>query len=213
MTNRQRLQQILGSNPTSNCGQPPNPPLIPSNRTAEARRQRAQQTNNQYGNFLQFVSRALNEVSNLTPSQISRFVSTLSNWLGIDNPVGFLESLRTGELNILLGEVAPIVASWLADNLGSVAGGGRGRKLRGTNIASVLPRLISSFPFNELSGVLGSVGSTPTGFGGYSLADLSSGNTPTGYAPAPDYSGQPSTIEIPQDQPNVEEIPSQYDNG
>jgi hypothetical protein len=61
---------------------------------------------------------------------IQRVLTHLLQWLAQEDPLGFLRSLQDGQLRELLGEIAPVVAQWLGENLGSF-GGGSARKRRG----------------------------------------------------------------------------------
>jgi hypothetical protein len=125
--NRLALQRILGSDPTNNCGvQPTN--RIPARLLNNATSQRAQQTNDRYGNFLQFVAKALRDVANLPTDKIQRVIAELADWLGKDDPLGLFHSLENGQLLNLLGEIAPVIAEWFSENLGLARGGRQSRR-------------------------------------------------------------------------------------
>lgn len=208
MTNRERLQQILGPAATAQCN--PNRPNISPRRIAEAQRQRATINANKYGDALDFVRKALSEVSNLSTKQIDDFTNTLSRFLGQSDPLGLIHDLRYGQLRILLGEVAPVIAGWLADNIGLFTGGARGRR---GGFGRVALSTAAGFPIGRLISVLSNLGGgvSPSGpsitIGGYPGAAPDQGGGGPGAAGNP--IGPPNTIELPDDNtpPNVLEIP------
>jgi hypothetical protein len=142
--NRLALQRILGNNPTNNCAaQPTN--RIPARLLSDATRQRAQQTNDRYGNFLQFIANALRDVADLPTDKIRSVIGELANWLGKDDPLGLLHSLENGQLLTLLGEIAPVIAEWFSENLGLARGGRQSRRGGFGRVTTFAPSLSSVF--------------------------------------------------------------------
>lgn len=207
--NRLALQRILGDNPTSNCG-PQNQQRARILRQAQG--QRATQTNDRYGNFLQFVANALQDVAHLPYNDIQRAVSQLADWLGKDDPLGLLHDLENGQLLTLLGEIAPVVAQWFSDNLGLTARGGRQSRRggRATVRSLTVPSLASLINLGQTIAPFIQQYAGSLTIGGYPGASPQPGGG--GPGPAGNPIGPSSTIELPQDMPNVLEIPSQ-DNG
>lgn len=75
------------------------------------------------------VQGLLQDLGHLTPQQIDQAINHLANWLTQDDPLGFLLSLQTGQVLNLLAQVAPVIAQWLAENMGLMgAGGYQGRR-------------------------------------------------------------------------------------
>lgn len=206
-TNRQRLQAILGNNPTNNCA-PQN--RIPARIRQGANQERQQITRDRYGNFLNFVQGALSDLTNLPTAKIQMAISDLANWLGNDDPLGLFHSLENGQLLNLLGEIAPVIAQWFSENLGLANRGGRQSRKGGyrriTNqSANTFPSFESILALGEnlapylqrYGGSIG-IGSTP------------SSGTASGGSGGGNPIGEPDTIEVPDNSgnpPNVLEIP------
>jgi hypothetical protein len=201
VTNRQRLAMLLGPNDPRFCNPRQGtltanePTNIPARLTRQASQQRTTQTQQRYGNFLQFIQQALNALGRLTPQEIQHALSALEGWLGKDDPLGFLQSLQEGQLFELLGEIAPVIAQWLSENLGIVGPGGRrskaggyGRVVRtsgGPNLASLLQLGSSVYPF--ISRYLG---------GSSSINPGPPLNAPASFGPSPNPTGPSSTVDV-----------------
>lgn len=220
MSNRDRLREILGPNsrvcsPTSGQGRQ----QVPSRNLRQASQQRTLQTVERYGNFLSLIQAALQYVGRLSPMEIQNALNALTRWLGQDDPLSFLHSLQQGQLFILLGEVAPVVAQWLSDGLGVSSGGGR-QSRRGGYVRDRVEQGVAPISLQTiLTDLTRLYGGLRTAFPSAGLPNIPTITFPSsppivggGGAAGPTNIGGPtSTIEIPDNTPpNVLEIPSQF---
>jgi hypothetical protein len=222
MSNRDRLRAILGNNPTANCSPQSQ---IPNRILRNAKQQADQRTAQRYGNLLQFVQRILQTVLHLSSQQTNQAINALGDWLQRDDPLGTIRSLQNGQLFNLLGEVAPVIAQWLSENLNLLsAGGSRGRKggySQVRNFSPSQPGNFSSVTAGLVTALANAFGGGGFGGGGFG-ADVPSFNEPGigGLPSGPSTAGGTSTVVIPSgsggtsdtyapgEGPNVEEIPS-----
>lgn len=206
MNNRERLRAILGPNPTANC-QPTQ--RVPARIRREANKQRTDITLARYDNVIQFTGELLRDYAKLDQHEVQSVLGDLTKWLGKDDPLGFLHSLQQGQLQILLGEIGPVVAGWLADNIGIFGGGSQGRKGGYSRV-----RQTRSFSVPSFRSII-SLGQQLAPFvrqlGGGTLPTFGSGGAGGSLDTFPTVpfnpSGPPHTIDLPADPSNVLEIP------
>ncbi len=186
------------------------PPNIPTSLKRAADQQRARATDDRYGQFLQFIEQELTALGRLSPQQISHALNALTDWLGKDDPLGFLHSLQQGQLFNLLGEIAPVVAGWVSDAIG--ASGAAGRKSRRGGYSRVTAQSATHIPIAQLIGVAQNLAGLVRGGGGGFIDPGPQLNAPLSYTPTPNPVGPSSTIDLGPDSggnpPNVLEIPS-----
>jgi hypothetical protein len=172
------------------------PPNTPSRLIRQADQYRQTETQQRYGQFLQFIQQALTSLGKLSPQQISRALDALTNWLGQDDPLGFLHSLQQGQLFNLLGEVAPVIAQWLSEASGIVGPGGRQSRKGGYArvVRSAGPPAIS---FSSILSNLPSLATALRATGGsVSINPGPALNQPLSYSPSPNPVGSPNTIDV-----------------